>query len=185
MARGEVLFGLGDLADRMAELVGSDPAGSTDGPADRSGSTEYVHVGQLFASPTPCRVTTILGSCVSVCLWDPTSGAGGINHFLLPQCVENGISSPRFGNVAIHRLVEQLETIGSPRHHLKAKVFGGASVIDAFQSANGTLGMKNVDLARALLQEAGIPILAEDVGGTQGRKLVFQTGDGTAWVRRI
>jgi chemotaxis protein CheD len=187
VARGDVLFGLGDLADRMAELVGGDAGTAEEGaaPADRSGSTEYVHVGQLFASPTPCRVTTILGSCVSVCLWDPASGAGGINHFLLPQCVENGISSPRFGNVAIHRLLEKLESLGSARHRLKAKVFGGASVIDAFQSANGTLGMKNVDLARTLLQETGIPIVAEDVGGTQGRKLVFQTGDGTAWVRRI
>ena len=61
----------------------------------------------------------------------------------------------------------------------------GASVIDAFQSANESLGQKNVELARRLLADAGIPIVAEDVGGAQGRKLVFQTGDGTAWVRKI
>ena len=180
----EVLFGLGNLAERMAALVGDEASPETVEVA-ADAATAYVHVGQLFTSPKACTVTTILGSCVSVCLWDPTTGAGGLNHFLLPQCVENGISSPRFGNVAIHRLLDELAGLGSPRARLKAKVFGGASVIDAFQSANESLGMKNVDLARRLLADAGIPIIAEDVGGAQGRKLVFQTGDGAAWVRKI
>jgi chemotaxis protein CheD len=180
----EVLFGLGNLAESMAELVRSD--GAADGndlPATRT--TAYVHVGQLYASAQRATVSTILGSCVSVCLWDPTTGAGGLNHFLLPQCVENGISSPRFGNVAIHRLLEELNALGSPAHRLKAKVFGGASVLDAFQSPQASLGMQNVELARRILRDTGIPVVAEDVGGSQGRKLVFQTSDGTAWVRRI
>lgn len=180
----EVLFGMGNLAERMAALVGEDASQETVEAAPDA-STAYVHVGQLFASPAACTVTTILGSCVSVCVWDQTTGAGGLNHFLLPQCVENGISSPRFGNVAIHRLLDELAKLGSPRARLKSKIFGGASVIDAFQTANESLGMKNVDLARRLLADAGITIVAEDVGGAQGRKLVFQTGDGTAWVRKI
>lgn len=180
----EVLFGLGNLAERMAALVGEAASPETVEVA-ADAATAYVHVGQLFTSPKACSVTTILGSCVSVCLWDPSTGAGGLNHFLLPQCVENGISSPRFGNVAIHRLLDELAGLGSPRARLKAKIFGGASVIDAFQTANGSLGSKNVDLARRLLADAGIPIIAEDVGGAQGRKLVFQTGDGAAWVRKI
>jgi chemotaxis protein CheD len=181
----EVLFGLGNLAESMAELVRSDDAATDAFDAPASRTTSYVHVGQLFASAQRCTVSTILGSCVSVCVWDPTTGAGGLNHFLLPQCVENGISSPRFGNVAIHRLLDELCALGSPAQRLKAKVFGGASVIDAFQSPQGSLGMQNVELARRLLREAGIPIVAEDIGGTQGRKLVFQTSDGTAWVRKI
>lgn len=180
----EVLFGLGNLAERMAALVGDEASPETVEVA-ADAATAYVHVGQLFTSPKACTVTTILGSCVSVCLWDPTTGAGGLNHFLLPQCVENGISSPRFGNVAIHRLLHELAGLGSPRARLKAKVFGGASVIDAFQSANESLGLKNVNVARRLLADAGIPIVAEDIGGAQGRKLVFQTGDGAAWVRKI
>ena len=180
----EVLFGLGNLAERMAALVGDEGSPETVEIAPDA-ATAYVHVGQMFTSPAPCTATTILGSCVSVCVWDPTTGAGGLNHFLLPQCVENGISSPRFGNVAIHRLLDELAALGSPRARLKSKIFGGASVIDAFQSANESLGQKNVELARRLLADAGIPIVAEDVGGAQGRKLVFQTGDGTAWVRKI
>jgi chemotaxis protein CheD len=188
MSRRDVQFGLGDLAATMAELVGSDggAAGGGDGPpAVGSGETAYVHVGQLYASAERRLVSTILGSCVSVCLWDPELGIGGLNHFLLPQCVQNGGSSSRFGNVAIAELFEQLQQLGAVRHRLKAKMFGGASVIDAFQSANASLGMQNVALARRLLADARIPIVNEDVGGTQGRKLVFQTHDGAAWVRHI
>lgn len=185
--RREVQFGLGDLANTMAELVGSETTADELGPpAGQSGSTAYVHVGQLFASAERALVSTILGSCVSVCLWDAEASVGGLNHFLLPQCVNNGVSSPRFGNVAIRDLLAELHRLGGARHRLQAKVFGGASVIDAFQTtANGSLGMQNVSLARRFLADAGIPIINEDVGGTQGRKLVFRTSDGSAWVRHI
>lgn len=184
MSERPVLFGLGDLAERLEGLVGPEPA--TDGmPSPVETAMAYVHVGQLFASAEPRVVTTILGSCVSVCLWDPQAGIGGLNHFLLPQCVENGISSARFGNVAIRHLLDEIAGLGGQIARLKAKLFGGASVIDAFQTPQNTLGMQNVALARRLLQETGIPVVAEDVGGAQGRKLVFQTRDGSAWVRKI
>ncbi|HMJ59915.1 MAG TPA: hypothetical protein VK467_12320, partial [Gemmatimonadales bacterium] len=73
----EVLFGMGNLAERMAALVGEDASQETVEAAPDA-STAYVHVGQLFTSPAACTVTTILGSCVSVCVWDPTTGAGGL-----------------------------------------------------------------------------------------------------------
>lgn len=188
MRRREVQFGLGDLATTMAELVAGDgPAtGEQDGPPSAlPGDTAYVHVGQLFTSAVQRLVSTILGSCVSVCVWDAEVGVGGLNHFLLPQCVNNGVSSPRFGNVAIRELLTEVQRLGGARHRLQAKIFGGASVIDAFQTTNGSLGMQNVALARRFLADAGIPIVNEDIGGTQGRKLVFRTNDGSAWVRHI
>lgn len=185
MSNHEVLFGLGDLADRLAALVG-ETAPELDQDAPPSGQKPvYVHVGQMYSSAQPALVSTILGSCVAVCLWDPATGMGGLNHYLLPHRVENGISSPRFGNVAIERLITDLAGMGADPRRLKAKVFGGASVIEAFQSNERSLGMANVELARQLLRGAGIPIVAEDVGGTQGRKVMFQTTDGAAWVRRI
>lgn len=187
MTRREVQFGLSDLAATMADLVANEHAADHTGPpAMPPGETAYVHVGQLFASAEEKLVSTILGSCVSVCLWDAEAGVGGLNHFLLPQCVTNGVASPRFGNVAIRELLAELHRLGGARHRLQAKLFGGASVIDAFQSnTNGSLGMQNVALARRFLADAGIPIVNEDVGGTQGRKLVFRTKDGSAWVRHI
>ena len=187
MTRREVQFGLGDLAATMADLVASDnETGQGGPPAAPPGATAYVHVGQLFVSADQIMVSTILGSCVSVCLWDAEAGVGGLNHFLLPQCVNNGVSSPRFGNVAIRELLAEVHRLGGARFRLQAKLFGGASVIDAFQTdSHGSLGMQNVSLARRFLADAGIPIVNEDVGGTQGRKLVFRTNDGSAWVRHI
>ena len=187
MTRPEVLFGFSDLAERMAALVGPDAtaaAPSTDGPPVDE-PTVYVHVGQLYAVSQPALVSTILGSCVAVCLWDATAGVGGLNHYLLPQPVSNGISSPRFGNIAIQQLIAQMTKLGGVPRRLQAKVFGGASVLDAFQAERKSLGMGNVDLARRMLREAGIPIVAEDVGGTEGRRVLFHTGDGSAWVRKI
>src|SRR5262249_44811038 len=77
--------------------------------------------GRLFVSATPAQVSTILGSCVSVCLWDPEARAGGINHFLLPEGVP---ASPRFGQSAVPLLIQGVLDLGARRTRLRAKVFG-------------------------------------------------------------
>jgi len=143
----------------------------------------YVHPGQLVVSARPAAITTVLGSCVSVCLFDPKTRVGGLNHFLLPLHVERE-KSPRFGSVAVPMLIEELRKLGADRASLQAKVFGGGSIIAAFRRS-GQLGEENVTLALQLLSEAGIPVLDKDVGGKFGRKLIFHTDDGTAWVRSL
>jgi chemotaxis protein CheD len=153
-----------------------------DEPAERRA---YLHAGRLFASTQPTAVTTILGSCVAVCLWDPRLEVGGINHFLLPHWVGNGLASPRFGNVAVGSLIEQLLGFGSRKQDLQAKLFGGASVLGASAREEAHLGKRNVEIARKLLGQEGILVVAEDVGGRQGRRLIFHTEHGTAWVRPL
>jgi chemotaxis protein CheD len=143
----------------------------------------YLHAGQLHAARDPAAITTILGSCISVCLFDPAAGVGGMNHYLLPHHVERE-RSHRFGTVAIPELVEALLRAGARRGGLSAKVFGGASVVHAFRGTRN-LGEENAKLAHELLEEAGIPVLEADVGGTRGRKLVFHSDDGSAWVRTL
>jgi chemotaxis protein CheD len=143
----------------------------------------YLHAGHMVVSREPCRVTTVLGSCVAVALWDPSSGIGGVNHFLLPQ----GSDSARFGNVAVRTLIREVDAAGGRRRLLQAKLFGGACVLRAFKGVgSGThLGQKNVEVARQILIDEGIPVTAEDVEGDRGRKLIFQTHDGAAWVRSL
>jgi chemotaxis protein CheD len=80
----------------------------------------YPHPGQLFASAEPASVTTVLGSCVSVCLWDRDRGIGGINHFVLPIWAGNGTSSPRFGNVAMEALLARLVGLGARARDVEA-----------------------------------------------------------------
>jgi len=141
----------------------------------------YLAPGRLYASADRVCVTTILGSCVAVCLFDPDQHVGGINHFLLPDGFP---ASPRFGDAAVPLLIQNVLAKGAHRPALRAKLFGGACVLEAFRSAD-PLGAKNVRVARERLQAEGIPIVAEDTGGDHGRKLVFDLQTGDAWVRAI
>ncbi len=143
----------------------------------------YLHAGQLAVSTEPTAITTVLGSCVAVCLHDPATRIGGMNHFLLPLHVERE-KSPRFGTVAVPQLVEAVLRAGASRATLVAKVFGGASVIGAFKGTRN-LGEENWHLALRLLEEAKVPVLDKDVGGSRGRKLIFLADEGTAWVRQL
>ena len=144
-----------------------------------------LYAGQVVAFTEPCMVTTILGSCVAVCLWDSVKHIGGINHFLLPDKVGGDQFSARFGSIACARLLEKLVALGSDRRDLRAKVFGGASVLDAFKTAAMQLGPRNVETALAALARESIDILATEVGGRFGRRLVYFTDTGTAWVKTI
>lgn len=141
----------------------------------------YLSPGQLHAAEAPTAITTVLGSCVAVCLHDPVARVGGMNHFLLPHHVARE-RSPRFGTSAVPLLVDAVLRAGAARGRLAATVFGGASVLGA-SGTGRTLGRDNAELAIRLLGEAGIPVRDADVGGTHGRKLVFLTDEGTAWVR--
>ena len=184
MTRRPVQFGLGDLETRLSGLLTAEET-PFESDAPPAGLTTFVHTGEVAAARSNTLFSTILGSCVSVCLWDPITGAGGMNHFLLPDQVSNGLSTARFGNVAVTTLLSRIDALGVPAQSLKAKIFGGASVLDNGIAPREVLGARNVELARVLLTLAGIPVVAEDVGGTRGRKLIFRTSDGAAWVRKL
>lgn len=145
----------------------------------------YLHPGKLYLSADPCTVTTILGSCVAICLWDPVAGVGGVNHYLLPYWVESEQASTRFGNIAIRSLIDGVIGLGADPKRLQAKVFGGACVLTALQASSGHLGDQNVEVARKLLGDEGIKIIGGDVGGRRGRKLLFNVDDGEAWVKLL
>jgi chemotaxis protein CheD len=168
----------------MAGLpAGTSAPPSSHAPGDGGRSQVYLHAGDLVVATTPTAVVTILGSCVAVCLWDPQAGVGGVNHYLLPFHVERERSA-RFGSVAIPRLVEEVVTAGADPRRLQAKVFGGASVIGAFNKGR-RLGDENARLALESLVALGIPVLEQDLGGVKGRKLVFHSDDGAAWIRML
>ncbi len=156
-----------------------------DASAPVEAGKKYVFPGRLFVTAEPYAITTILGSCVAVCLWDPILRAGGVNHFLLPHWAGPGQSSARFGNQAMEQLTEETLALGSRRRDLQAKVFGGAHVLDQPQGDGRHLGTRNVEVAHQVLAREGIPVVAEDVGGKGGRKVIFHTIDGSVLLRRF
>jgi len=143
----------------------------------------YLYPGTIFVHRQPHLVTTVLGSCVAVCLWNETAQLGGINHYLLPLWNGEGLPTPKYGNVAITKLVEKVRAYSSPGDKLIAKVFGGASM---WEKAVGLLavGQRNEEFAIETLESLKIKIVARDLGGNQGRKVIFNTGDGSVLMRR-
>lgn len=139
----------------------------------------YLQGGEVVAMAEPAEVTTVLGSCVAVCLFSPAARVGGMNHFLLPAGPDG---SARFGVGAMRLLLERVLAQGAQKHDLRAKVFGGGGTMGKRLGQRLTLGEQNAELAVRALAEENIPILGGDVGGERGRKLVFHTDTGDVWV---
>jgi chemotaxis protein CheD len=148
-------------------------------------ASRYLHPGELSASATPLTLSTILGSCVGVCLFDPTRAVGGMYHFLLSESAGQARPSPRFGDVAMQQLLDAVLAEGARRGALVARVYGGACVLAAFCAGGSHLGERNLQAALGFLEDAGIPVLACDSGGRRGRQLQFHTDSGAVRVRRI
>ena len=145
-------------------------------------NTHYLYPGTIFTHRDRHLVTTILGSCVAVCIWHEKAKIGGINHYLLPLWNGEGLPTPKYGNVAIDRLVEKVRSVaGSGK--IIAKVFGGASM---WTQTSGALavGERNVELAFSTLEEMKITVVSQDVEGGMGRKIIFDTESGSVLLRR-
>ena len=141
------------------------------------GSSIFIHVGQIHVDEPPIAISTVLGSCVAVCLYDTKLKIGGMNHYLLPFWNGNGLQTPKFGNISIPKMIDQMMTRGSTPKSLEAKIFGGASMKMGGSEAM-MIGEKNIIVAREILKEYRIPIVAEDVGGQSGRKIQFDLERG-------
>ena len=145
----------------------------------------YLYPGELVVSAEPRIVSTVVGSCVSVFLWDARRKQGGMNHYLLPHAPLHDEASTRFGTSAIRVLLERLAGLGSQPAALVAKVFGGARVLQTTVQNENHLGRQNVDIALEELKRHRVPVLASDVGGVRGRRIVVHTDDGSAWVKEL
>lgn len=130
-------------------------------------------------------ISTLLGSCVSACIRDTTSQAGGLNHFLLPvqDSSESNGQSMRYGVYAMEVLINDLLKSGSKKVNLQAKIFGGAKVIST--SAATTVGTENSDFVREYLKSENIPIVAEDLGGDTPRRIYFYPHNGKVSVLKV
>jgi len=152
-----------------------------------SSNAYFLHAGQLFVSAEAKSIVFILGSCVGVCIWDDVNAIGGAVHYLLPMWDGKGIASPRYGNVAISLLLQQLLEAGADRGHLRAKVFGGGCLFDSMRASGSNreqhLGSRNVETALQTLTKAQIPVVSTAVGVDRGQRIVFRTDTGDAVIR--
>jgi chemotaxis protein CheD len=144
----------------------------------------FLQPGQIHVATKPTAITTILGSCIAVCLWDPVRRVGGMNHYMLPHASAGNVASPRFGSFALEELLVQLRAAGARLPFLRARVFGGACMFQTMQAPTH-LGVQNADLALEFLSRRAIEIVEVETGGNRGRKLIFFTDEGSACLNTI
>ncbi len=144
----------------------------------------YLLPGAIKVSKKPMEITTLLGSCVSVCIWDRRLKQGGINHYMMPYWNGTGLASPKYGNIAIEKLINSMYYIGSQHKDLVAKVFGGAAVLNT-KDCVFNIGERNIHIQNNILKEQGIEIVAKSLGGNKGRKLLFNTETGVVKMKFV
>ncbi len=133
----------------------------------------YLQPGYIFVSRKPSTVRTVLGSCVSVCLWDRKMRWGGMNHYIYSR-PWSGQRNAQFGAISIPYMIKMVMDQGSSKADLAAHVVGGAQNPHLAKE----IGKDNVKVALEVLEKWSIPVFIKDTGGERGRKAVFNTGTG-------
>ncbi|GHG63381.1 putative chemoreceptor glutamine deamidase CheD [Alishewanella longhuensis] len=120
---------------------------------------------------------------MTITLWHPSLKIGGLCHFLLPDCSKPEAADARYAKVAMALMIEAIVQRSGNCKEYQAKVFGGADMFDLCWG-DMAVGARNVACARQLLEHYGIAIVAEDVGGDCYRQLIFNSDDGSVWLRK-
>ena len=134
----------------------------------------YLLPGAIIATGESMEISTILGSCVAVALFDRSKNICGLCHYLLSHFEDSPGSIARYGDQAIPMLIDEMVALGANPAALVAQVYGGANMLGSVSIGIG-ISKKNIAVAHELLDSLKIRILKEDTGGTRGRKLLLST----------
>jgi chemotaxis protein CheD len=139
--------------------------------------------GEYRISRGPEVIETLVGSCVSVCLYNTRSGRAAMNHFLRDRPGESSAEDVgHFGSTATEAIIRILFQQDPAAGHYAAQIFGGAAVVKT-KTPGEAIGQKNIEGAREVLAAHRIRIIREEVGGTRGRRIRFDTSDNTVFCR--
>jgi chemotaxis protein CheD len=155
------------------------------GPA----ATLFLKPGELVLSAQPMLITTLLGSCVAVTMYNQRLGLAAICHALLPhRAKEQNCSHQDIGKYvrcAVGLMLEELNARGVLNGEIEAKLFGGSDMFDAVAGSRPSVGRQNREMALKTLEEASVRVLTRDLGGTRGRKIIFNTQTGEVYLKRM
>ena len=144
-------------------------------------------IGGIYVTGVPMTITTVLGSCISICLYDRQNRVSGMNHYMLPRMPRGGQPKSkeigRYGDLSIPELVKQFRQKGGDLKRSTAKIFGGAHMLLALKFAN--IPDANIEVAEEYLESVGVKVVNREVGGERGRKVIFQTETGKVMVREV
>ena len=146
----------------------------------------FLKPGDLYVSDIPTMVSTILGSCVALTVFNKRLKIGGICHAMLPK-------SPyakeyyvfRYVDSSIFYMLSKFETLGIRKDEMEIKLLGGADVIDRMNDETASIGQKNIAIALEIIRNESLQLTVTDVGGKMGRKVHFYTHTGKILLKRI
>lgn len=150
--------------------------------SDLNPANYLISPGYIFVPETSTKISAVLGSCVSISIFDTKKKIGGMNHFLYPNVKTDDEPRSVFGDVATRTLIKMFFEMGSRKRNLVAQIFGGAHNGD-FSSEN--IGISNVNSAKKILNKEQIRIISEDTGGSVGRKIIFDTKTNESVVLKV
>jgi len=142
-----------------------------------------VKPGEFYIANDDLVITTLLGSCVSACIFDPVTGYGGLNHFMLPTGGPNDDlqRSSRYGLFAMEQLINELMKHGCLRENLQVKLTGGGNMM----SGIANIGQQNIDFILKYIDDEGLKLIASDLGGDQARRVAFFPTTGRMLVNKL
>jgi chemotaxis protein CheD len=144
----------------------------------------FVNPGEFFFGEGNIRITTILGSCVSITMWHPSLKHGGICHYILDSrgVIVDHLNG-KYADEAMELFRLELKKRKTDPADYQVKVFGGGNMFGKDQSGGGEIGQQNIEAAHRLLRRDGFSIAAENVGGFGHRRLMFDLWNGDVWMR--
>lgn len=148
-----------------------------------------VGMADYKVAPKPKTLITLgLGSCVGITLYDRIYGVAGLAHIMLPSSLEikNNSNKAKFADTAIDEMIKEMIALGAKKRNLISKLAGGAQMFK-FSNQNDVLrvGERNAAACRKKLQELGIQVIAEDIGGNFGRTIQLDSEDGSLMIKTI
>lgn len=144
-----------------------------------------IYAGECYIGGENEIISTVLGSCVAICLHDVKLQIGGMIHYLLPLANKKKtlIKPLNFGDKSFDFLIESLLKKGANEKNLVAKIFGGANVISI--EIENKIGELNIIYAKKMLEKRNIKVLSEDVGGVLSRKIFFFPGKNKVFLKEV
>lgn len=148
-----------------------------------------VGMADLKVAKPPAALTTLgLGSCIGICVYDPSTKIIGMAHIMLPssKTIKNNSNTAKFADTAIVKLLDDMIKLGANPRKFVSKIAGGSQMFK-FTSGNDMMriGQRNAEAVREILKEKKIPILADDTGGNFGRTIEFYSDSGSLKIKTI
>ncbi|MBC8059446.1 MAG: chemotaxis protein CheD [Clostridiaceae bacterium] len=148
-----------------------------------------VGIADLNVTSTPNKLITVgLGSCIGITLYDKVKKNGGLLHIMLPDSTQfSSVTNPfKFADLGVPILLKKIQDMGSRKNDISAKIAGGASMFNfSDKSMIMDIGSRNSVAVKRILAELEIPLLREDIGGNNGRTIIFDTSTGSLLIRTV